>query len=362
MKHILFFGPLAPPYTGQSIAFTTVVNRFKNEKSTIINISGKNTISSGLLLCLKIIFVVLFGRIDLIYFTCSRSFNGSVRDVVLLICARIRRIPVINHLHGSDFKVFYDSLPSWYRRIVRWCYNGVGESVVLIDGMKAEFADFSKMKLTVIPNSYSSNLDSCPTNKVRNSGQPIEVLYLSNIMKTKGILHLLNAIEVIFSKYDNINLSIAGLPIGEPDCPESEITQLFNEQYERISKDYPGRINYLGVVSGENKKQLLWKSDVFVLPTYYPTEAFPLSILEALRTGNYIITTNHRFIPSIVSDDNGSLVEPDSTIALFEALDEIAEHPERIETTQDLNIWYAMDHYQEKEYLSALEQVLAGKN
>ncbi len=357
MKRILFFGPLPPAYTGQSIAFSAVVDHLKNEKSKVIDISGKDTVLSGIGLCFRIIYTLTFYRFDLIYFTCSRSFFGSIRDVVLLFCARTRNISVVNHLHGGDFKNFYDGLPPWYRSIVRWCYHGVGESIVLTEGMKENFEDFPKMKLTVVSNSYSSDLDTCPVEKRWKPSQPIRLLYLSNIMKMKGILHLLDVIEVIFSKYENIHLSIAGTPIGDIYCSEEEIADLFYESYGELKSKYPDKIDYLGVVTGEAKKQLLWNSDVFVLPTFYPTEAFPISILEALRTGNFILTTDHRFIPAIVSNNNGVLIEPDSTIALFEALDEIAEHPERLQMIQNMNIWHALEHYQEEKYLKALDSI-----
>ncbi|MDR3061616.1 MAG: glycosyltransferase family 4 protein [Dysgonamonadaceae bacterium] len=358
MKRILFMGPLTPPYTGQSVAFNAVVGHFGNEKSKVIDISGKNTLLSGLVLCLKIVSTLLLNRFDLIYFTCSRSFAGSVRDVVMLFCARIRKVPVVNHLHGGDFKNFYEDIPLWYRRMIHWCYCGVRESIVLTEAMKGEFIDFPGMKLTVIPNSYSSDLDSCPTQKERNPDKPIEVLYLSNIMKMKGILLLMEAVDVTFSKYDNFKLSIAGIPIGDRYCSESEISRLFFEQYERLSLLYPGRIRYLGAVSGENKIQLLWDSDVFVLPTFYPTEAFPISILEALRTGNYILTTDHRFIPSIVSNDNGRLVKPDSTVDLSQALSDIMEHPELLRKIANDNIRFAMNHFPENKYLQSLETIL----
>jgi glycosyltransferase involved in cell wall biosynthesis len=46
------------------------------------------------------------------------------------------------------------------------------------------------------------------------------------------------------------------------------------------------------------------------LPTYYSTEAQPLSILEALSYGKIVITTNHRGIPDMVINEyNGLIVE-----------------------------------------------------
>ena len=50
--------------------------------------------------------------------------------------------------------------------------------------------------------------------------------------------------------------------------------------------------------------------DVFMLPTRYPNEGQPISILEAMGNGMTIITTNHAGIPDIVEDGvNGFVID-----------------------------------------------------
>ena len=39
-----------------------------------------------------------------------------------------------------------------------------------------------------------------------------------------------------------------------------------------------------------------------MLPTYYKMEGQPISILEAMATGNVILTTRHAGIPDVVTD------------------------------------------------------------
>lgn len=46
----------------------------------------------------------------------------------------------------------------------------------------------------------------------------------------------------------------------------------------------------------------------FALPTRYPNEGQPISILEAMGNGMFIITTDHAGIPDIVEDGVNGIV------------------------------------------------------
>jgi glycosyltransferase involved in cell wall biosynthesis len=57
------------------------------------------------------------------------------------------------------------------------------------------------------------------------------------------------------------------------------------------------------------------------LPSYYPVEAQPVSIIEAMNAGNAIISTLHASIPEYVDDKKlGLLVEKRNTQQLANAI------------------------------------------
>ena len=348
-------GPLYPPYHGQSVAFTTIVNQCENinQKNIIINISNKDNIIKGILLCLKIIFVVLFKKIEVVYFTCSRGILSSIRDVVLLLCARIKKVRIVNHLHGNTFYRFYHSVPLWYRSIVKYAYNWVDTSIVLLPAMKEQFKDFPNMKIKTVANCYSSELDKLPLKKEK-SNDSIKLLYLSNLMESKGIILLLEACDKLFKTYSNLSLCIAGTLIGDEFSTQEEIKKRFKNIYNSLKYKYPTQVEYIGVVSGDSKNELLWDSDIFILPTYYPPEAFPLSIIEAMRSGNYVISTEHNLIPQIVTESNGTLIEPCSAEAIVQVITNICSNPTQLHKVQNYNIEYAIQNYKEKKYISGV--------
>lgn len=67
-------------------------------------------------------------------------------------------------------------------------------------------------------------------------------------------------------------------------------------------------ITYHGIVGGKEKRELLKKCYIFALPTRYPNEGQPISILEAMGNGMFIITTDHAGIPDIVEDGVNGIV------------------------------------------------------
>lgn len=360
-KQILLMGPVGPPYTGQSVAFTTIVSSYKRRndyRSIIVDISTKNGVFSGISLILKISRLLLINRIDVVYFTCSRSFLGSLRDIVLLFWTRVFKIKTVNHLHGGDFRMFYSNSRPLYKKILKWCYEKVDTSIVLINGMETLFSDFPQMKVKIVSNSYDSLLDNFPEEKKQIS-PVLKFLYLSNIMESKGILNLLDAFEDLLRVNKVCYLSIAGDFISDYISSKDLIKAKFLLKYNELKQKYPDHIEYIGVVKGSEKYDLLWDSDIFILPTYHRTEAFPISILEALRTGNYIIATKHNFIPQIVTEKNGLLVQPNSVESLRIALESILDQEKDvILDIQNRNIKYAISSFREVEYINQVIKII----
>ena len=89
-------------------------------------------------------------------------------------------------------------------------------------------------------------------------------------------------------------------------------------------KNEKGIIYYGKFVAGEEKKALYLKSHVFCLPTYYPYEGQPISILEAYATGCVVVATLHSGIPDVFCDgQNGYAVEKKSADSIRSVLERL---------------------------------------
>ena len=81
--------------------------------------------------------------------------------------------------------------------MISYCYRKIDTSIVLLNEMKNEYDDFPNMNIQVISNCYASDFDLQSGNLFQKKNR---VVYLSNIMKSKGILDFLDACEVILTK------------------------------------------------------------------------------------------------------------------------------------------------------------------
>lgn len=351
----LFFGATPPPYTGQSISFTQAYNNFKGEKILFCTTKFEsykliNSIYS--FICLPIIF--LFYRFDNIYFTCTRSNFGFIKDFQLLLLARIFKKKVVNHLHGADFLHFYEN-SGFLKKIIKWSYNKINTNIVLLPSMVEQFKDFPDSNIKVISNCYSPDYSSF---KMDFSKKKTQIIFLSNLLYSKGIFLFLKAISKLLKIHDDLVVKIAGLPMADEYMSVKEVRTKFAKESQKIKIIYPNRFHYLGLVQGENKQNLLEESSIFVLPTFYKTEALPLTIIEAMFYGNAVITTKHNYLGDIISIKNGCLVKPKSHEDIVKSVSLLLNDKCNLSKIQLFNHNEAIKRYNPKEYYNNINRVI----
>ena len=355
---ILLVGPLFPPIHGQSLAFTRFSDSIEGKRKVVINTNlGSKSKVGKIFATLKVLFVVtiksLFTKYDVVYFTCSRSFLGSVKDVFLINLVSLKKVRIITHLHGSDFYEFLHSSPKWYQNILFYSYSKVDISIVLLDSMKAQFIDFPNMELKVVVNFYDKECNERLAEKEKNK---INLVYLSNIISSKGIFELIDAFEVLSKMHENIHLNIAGGYIADEYLSIDKVRKKF-EQKISLSN----RITYTGKIFEREKVALLQKSDIFILPSYYKSEAFPISIIEAMACKNAIVTTNYKYLPEVVGEKNGVLVNPKSVESLIEGVEILLNDIEKLRKIQAHNKVEAQNKYSLNQYLKNLNEIVMEK-
>ncbi len=83
-------------------------------------------------------------------------------------------------------------------------------------------------------------------------------------------------------------------------------------------------IMYWGAKYGVEKDALFRNTDIFVFPTFYHNECFPLVLLEAMQYGLACISTSEAGIPDIIDNGKTGLIVPKKdSIALAESIEKL---------------------------------------
>jgi len=164
--------------------------------------------------------------------------------------------------------------------------------------------------------------------------QPLRVLYLSNLLETKGYPAFVRAIGVLAERsHVPIEATLCG-PIVRMDddvlfASTDEVRSWLQSQIPRINGSSRVRLRWIEGAYGADKEALLRQAHVFVLPTRYAVEAQPLTILEALASGCTVVTTRVGEIPSTVSEETAVFLDDTSPETIAQAIADLYHDPER---------------------------------
>ena len=152
----------------------------------------------------------------------------------------------------------------------------------------------------------------------REKKEPFTFVFVGRIVRDKGINELVNAFFRLNKNYPDTRLLLVG-PVEDDLDPVLPETRMAIEKEESI----------ISVGSQKDVRPYYEASDALVFPSY--REGFPNVVLEA----------GAMELPSIVTDINGSreiieegvngvIVPPRDESALYEAMEDMVTHPEKV--------------------------------
>ncbi|MEM1207841.1 MAG: glycosyltransferase [Planctomycetota bacterium] len=140
------------------------------------------------------------------------------------------------------------------------------------------------------------------------------VLYLSRLLKIKGIYPLVDAFARVSSACADLHLVMVG-PDDEDDGPplRGHITRLGIEK----------RVTLAGPCTTVDRPSILHAADIFTLPSF--AEGMPNVVLEAMAHGLPVLITPGCHLPEVADANAGLIVEPTPALlarSLIESLDD----------------------------------------
>src|SRR5690606_33842685 len=116
----------------------------------------------------------------------------------------------------------------------------------------------------------------------------LSILFVGLLNSTKGEEYILEAISILKNKGENILFQFAGKFENE------KYKSYFFEKAKKLGVSE--NINYLGIITGNNKHEIFKASDIFCFPSFFASESFGIVLLEAMQYQMPIIGSKWRGI------------------------------------------------------------------
>lgn len=255
-------------------------------------------------------------RPKICYYALTTKGLAFYRDVLLVGMIKLFRVPIVYHLHNKGVQ---KNSNNWIKyQLYRFVFYR-SEIILLSELLYLDVAQFVKKEhVHICPNGISNGIPNISLIMVKKEKPTF--LFLSNLIQSKGIYELLEACQLLKKRGIDFQLNIVG---SEGDILIKDLNKVI-ESYS-LEKF----VSVLGPIFNEEKFKSLVSASVFVLPTFYPNECFPLVLLEAMQASLPVISTYEGGIPDIVIDgETGYLVPQRDINALADRMQELIENPQ----------------------------------
>ena len=240
---------------------------------------------------------------------------GFLRDLFIIWPAALLGKKIFIRVHSGGYGIFYENQSTVMKLLIRLTLERTYKIIVLGENLRQQFDFDEKLikKTTVVPNGI--DVPGKPEKilpKTYKETEIFRILYLSNLIESKGYLDVLKACHLMRKHgEDDFFCDFCGDFITIADERDSQSPIEREARFSKLIKewDLSDQVAYHGSVVGKKKVDFFDKAHVFILPTNYLWEGQPLSIIEALSFGVPVIATPYRAILDQVIDGfNGLLV------------------------------------------------------
>ena len=254
-------------------------------------------------------------RPELVYITPNAGRKAFFKDFIVVQMLKSMGCKVIAHYHNKGVSAYQS----------KWVYNFFYKRffsnlkvILLAENLYKDMAKYVKREdVYICPNGIPS---SCKEEmEARRNNVIPHLLFLSNLLISKGVIVLLDALKILKEKeYTFVCQFIGG------ETAEINAVQFFEEVNKRELSDL---VTYVGRKVREEKEAFFRQADIFVFPTYY--ETFGLVNLEAMEYKLPVISTNEGGIPDIVKDgENGLICEKQNPVSLADCIAKLLDDEE----------------------------------
>jgi glycosyltransferase involved in cell wall biosynthesis len=321
LPRLLFILQLPPPLHGASLMNSYILNSkllkgsFSIETVNLhfaesIHELGKFSPAKVLrtfIYCFEIVKKVIKHKPDLVYFNLTPRGFAFYRDALYVFILKLLRRNIVIYLQSKGIKENIRK-SNLKKHLYHMVFNNT-RIICLSPRLTDDFQEVYNSTPYFVNNGMEIQpRNSNPEEKPKDCVP--QILYLSHYLRSKGILVLIESLNILKRNGYKFNARLIGPPA---DFTIKDLENLM------VENDLNDMVQVVGPRYGEDKFLEFRKADIFVFPTYY--EAFPLVLLEAMQYSLPVVSTFEGGIPDIVVDnETGFLVETHNSGMLAEKL------------------------------------------
>ena len=248
---------------------------------------------------------------QLVYVTPNACGGAFYKDFVVIEMLKRLGCKVVVHYHNKGVATHQDK---WFDDILYKRFFKDIKVILLSECLYKDVKKYVKKEDTFIcgngiPNVTEKSACSDTVTSDDIDGKAPHVLFLSNLLISKGVVVLLDALNILKEKGSRFACDFVG---GE--TVEMDAAMFQNEVTKRGLEDM---VVYHGRKYGKDKEAFLNGADIFVFPTFYHNECFPLVLLEAMQHRLPCVSTTEGGIPGIIDEGKTGFLVPKYNAAIL---------------------------------------------